>query len=154
MAVFILPSFSRGIKKKVLTSGLSANFFFVTLFKLSSIPFVDFLRISSDWSTNTTVWPLAAATWKLKKIKIQHQCHKTMNHTDLCGQTICQVFRQKSAQRCQIKCIWLEKIIKVYIHYIHMGWCWRDKYLKQLEGKGKRNLSFPHSLKNLVSEGI
>lgn len=46
-----------------LTSGLSANFFFTTLFRLPSIPLVDFFRMSSDMSTSTTECPVAAATW-------------------------------------------------------------------------------------------
>lgn len=51
-----------------LTSGFSANFFFATLFRLASIPFVDFFSMSSDVSTNTTECPVDAATWNIKSM--------------------------------------------------------------------------------------
>lgn len=47
---------------KQITLGFSANFFLATFLRLSSIPFLDFASMSSVWSTNTTVWPVAAAT--------------------------------------------------------------------------------------------
>lgn len=47
----------------ILTSGLSANFFFTTLFRLPSIPLRAFLRMPSSVSTNVTACPVAAATF-------------------------------------------------------------------------------------------
>lgn len=47
----------------VLTSGLSANFFFTTLFRLPSIPLTAVLRMSSFVSTSVTECPVAAATF-------------------------------------------------------------------------------------------
>lgn len=47
----------------ILTSGLSANFFFTTLFRLPSIPLTAFLRMSLFVSTNVTECPVAAATF-------------------------------------------------------------------------------------------
>lgn len=127
------------------TSGLSANFFFVTLFKLSSIPFVDFLRISSDWSTNTTVWPLAAATWKLKK---RFNISVTKQPTTLICIGADNTRGNELGKRELKNTEWRLKHFtrKIIKNCTQLGWRGRDKGLKQLEGKGKRNPFFPQAV--------
>lgn len=61
LAAFTFEYLSGGLL--ILTSGLSANFFFTTLFRLPSIPLTAVLRMSSLVSTSVTECPVAAATF-------------------------------------------------------------------------------------------
>lgn len=77
----LFKAFSRSLcpfeDLQLLTSGLSANFFFTTLFRLPSIPFTDFFRMSSDVSTSVTEWPVDAATFQGGKKKDSEVSNRT-----------------------------------------------------------------------------